>query len=71
MVPLVGPSGQFKQYYSTGSHSDVPYVRRKKEGESGNRYSGYPSVSIARGDLSEVTLIETDLCGNPIGKVEK
>ena len=71
MVPLVGPSGQFKQYYSTGSHSDVPYVRIKKEGESGNRYSGYPSVSIARGDLSEVTLIETDLCGNPIGKVEK
>ncbi len=71
MVPLVGPSGQFKQYYSTGSHSDVPYVRIKKEGESGNRYSGYPSVSIARGDLSEVTLIETDLCGNPIEKVEK
>jgi hypothetical protein len=71
MVPLVGPSGQFKQYYSTGSHSDVPYVRIKKEGESGNRYSGYPSVSIARGDLKEVTLIETDLCGNPIGKVGK
>jgi hypothetical protein len=71
MVPLVGPSGQFKQYYSTGSHSDVPYVRIKKEGESGSRYSGYPSVSIARGDLSEVTLIETDLCGNPIEKVEK
>ena len=71
MVPLVGPSGQFKQYHSSGSHSDVPYVRIKKEGESDNRYSGYPSVSIARGDLSEVTLIETDLCGNPIEKVGK
>lgn len=71
MVPLVGPTGQFKQYYNNGSHSNVPYVRIKKEGESDNRYSGYPSVSIARGDLSEVTLLETDLCGNPIGKVEK
>ena len=71
MVPLVGPSGKFSQYYSSGSHSNVPYVRIRKEGESDNRYSGYPSVSIARGDLSEVTLIETDLCGNPIGKVEK
>ena len=50
---------------------ELLFVRIKKEGESGNRYSGYPSVSIARGDLSEVTLIETDLCGNPIGKVEK
>tara|TARA_R110001606_G_scaffold352696_1_gene503107 strand:+ start:5491 stop:6981 length:1491 start_codon:yes stop_codon:yes gene_type:complete len=66
MIPLVGPSGKYKQYYTTGSHSDVPYVRIKKDGESDNRYSGYPSVSIARGDLQEVTLLETDLCGNPI-----
>lgn len=66
MVPLVGPSGQYKQYHKGGSHSSVPYVRIKKDGESDNRYSGHPSVTLARGDMQEITLLETDLCGNPI-----
>lgn len=66
MIPLVSPSGQYAQYYSKGSHSDVPFVRITKDGESKPKYRGYPSVSVSRGSMSEVTLLETDLCGNPI-----
>jgi hypothetical protein len=39
-----------------------------------NKYTKYISNylrGLERGDLSEVTLIQTDLCGNPIGKVGK
>ena len=66
MVPLVSRSGPYSHYYSKGSHSDVPFVKITKDGESKPKYRGYPSVTVTRGSLKEVTLLETDLCGNPI-----
>ena len=66
MVPLVSRSGPYSHYYNNGSHSDVPFVKITKDGESKPKYRGYPSVSVTRGSLKEVTLLETDLCGNPI-----
>ena len=66
MVPLVSRSGPYSHYYNNGSHSDVPFVKITKDGESKPKYRGYPSVSVTRGSLKEVTLLETDLCGNQI-----
>lgn len=66
LKPLVGSSGPYKQYFSKGSHSDVPFVKISKSGEEKPKYRGYPSVSIERGNMEEKTLLETDLCGNPI-----
>jgi hypothetical protein len=66
MKPLVSRSGPYSHYYGNGSHSDVPFVRITKDGESKHKYKGYPSVSVTRGSLKEVTLLQTDLCGNPI-----
>ncbi len=66
MKPLVSRSGPYSHYYENGSHSNVPFVRITKDGESKHKYRGYPSVSVTRGSLKEVTLLETDLCGNPI-----
>jgi len=66
MKPLVSRSGPYSHYYANGSHSDVPFVKITKDGESKHKYRGYPSVSVTRGSLKEVTLLQTDLCGNPI-----
>lgn len=66
LKPLVGPSGPYKQYFKNGSHSDVPFVKISKSGEREPKYRGYPSVRIERGNMEEKTLLETDLCGNPI-----
>lgn len=71
IVPLVSATGPYRQYYSKGSHSDVPFVKISKKGEKEARYRGYPSVNISRGSLEEKDLITTDLCGNKITTEKK
>jgi hypothetical protein len=63
--PLVSKTGPYKEFFRSGSHSDVPTVKITN-GKGDELYNGNPNVSMNRGSLKPKLLLRTDLCGNPL-----
>lgn len=68
ITPLVTKDGKYKIFYTSGSHSDTPWVTIKSKKSELPLFNGEPNINMRRGETRETILLETDLCGNPITK---
>jgi len=66
IVPLVTKDGEYKIFYTTGTHADTPWVTINSRKSEKSLFDGEPNIGMKRGSTTETVLLTTDLCGNPI-----